>query len=92
MFEYYENTFLAPMTVKELYDIFKKNNIPDDARIMTDSGWECSNTDVTRVYYNPELNVVILAQDDYGKCYGKEPWILLKIQEARKFEPKNSLK
>ena len=40
------------MTVCELINIFKQNNIPNDAILMSDSGWECFATDMDGVYYN----------------------------------------
>ena len=40
------------MTAGELINIFKQNNIPNDAILMSDSGWECSATDMDGVYYN----------------------------------------
>ena len=40
------------MKVGELFNIFKQNNIPNDAILMSDSGWECSASDMDGVYYN----------------------------------------
>ena len=44
------------MTYKELKEIFTKNNIPEDAHLMSDSGWECCATDMNGIYYNNESN------------------------------------
>ena len=40
------------MTAGELINIFKQNNIPNDAILMSDSGWECCATDMDGIYYN----------------------------------------
>lgn len=50
------------MTVGELINIFRQNNIPNDATLMSDSGWECCATDMDGVYYNKLENTVVFTQ------------------------------
>ena len=52
------------LTVKDLIDIMKENNIPMDATITSDSGWECCATYVSTVFYDKNKNEVVLCQDD----------------------------
>jgi len=71
------------MTYKELKEIFRKNNIPEDAYLMSDSGWECNATDIDGVYYNRESNTIVFRQDinKYESYYTKERgWIALNIK------------
>lgn len=56
------------MTFKKLSEIFKKYNIPEDAVIQSDSGWECGETDCDGVFYNERENIVMLTQR-YTKPY-----------------------
>lgn len=68
------------MTFKILQKIISANNIPEDVTLMSDSGWECSETDMDGVYYNPKENVIIFTQWPYSwDNYFKNPseWILL---------------
>lgn len=39
-------------------------DIPNDATIMSDSGWECDPTDTDGVWYDDENNIVYLTQGD----------------------------
>lgn len=50
------------MTYAELKDIITKNNIPETARLNSDSGWECSATDMNGVYYDETTNTIIFTQ------------------------------
>ena len=50
---------LFNINVGTLISIFINNQIDNDAVIMTDSGWECDETEVNMVYYNAKTNVVI---------------------------------
>lgn len=51
------------MTASELMRALKK--VPKDARVTSDSGWECSETDVVEVWYSSALNEVRLTQRGY---------------------------
>ena len=50
------------MTFAELNKIIEENNIPHDVKLMSDSGWECSATDMDGVYYNREKNEIVFTQ------------------------------
>lgn len=50
------------MTFAELNKIIEDNNIPHDVKLMSDSGWECSATDMDGVYYNREKNEIVFTQ------------------------------
>lgn len=70
------------MKLKELYEIIKKNSIPEDAILLSDSGWECSATDMDGIYYNKKENIIVFTQefDEFDKEYYNNPeWIMLKI-------------
>ena len=66
------------MTAGELINIFKQNNIPNDAILMSDSGWECFATDMDGVYYNKLENTVVFTQkiSKYDRYYGSDGWIV----------------
>ena len=69
------------MTAGELINIFKQNNIPNDAILMSDSGWECCATDI---YYNKLKNVVVFAQEisKYNRYYESNDWIVCKCDKS----------
>ena len=50
------------MTYEMLIKIMKKNNIPENCEFRSDSGWECSSSDMDGMYYNKKLNVMIFTQ------------------------------
>lgn len=50
------------MTFAELNKIIEENHIPHDVKLMSDSGWECSATDMNGVYYNRERNEIVFTQ------------------------------
>ena len=66
------------MTFNELEDIITRNNIPKNVRLLSDSGWECGETEMDGVYYDETENTLIFTQeinqyDDYFneiKCVG----------------------
>ena len=60
------------MTLEKLNKIVKKNNIPENVLLMSDSGWECDPTDMDRVYYNSELNTIVFTQECGGSLYNYE--------------------
>lgn len=68
------------MTVGKFVQILKENNIPEDAVMLSDSGWECSATDMDGVYYNRETNKIVFTQigGEYDhNYYNKSAWQLL---------------
>lgn len=62
------------MTFCQLRSIIKDNNIPEDVRFMSDSGWECDATDMDGIYYQESTNTIVFTQSisEYEK-YSSEP-------------------
>ena len=56
------------MTFAILKKIIEKHNIPEDVELLSDSGWECSATEMDGVWYNAKLNEIQFTQD------GKNFW------------------
>ena len=68
------------MTFKDLENLIITNSIPKNVKLMSDSGWECSETEMDGVWYNRELNTIIFTQGDYMKCdhwSDEEGWVAL---------------
>lgn len=53
------------MTFVELMKLLSENNVPVDVHFMSDSGWECSATEMDGVYYNKGENIIVFTQG-YG--------------------------
>lgn len=68
------------MTAGELFNIFKQYNIPDDAVLMSDSGWEAWSTDMDGIYYNKTSNMVVFTPEisDCDTYFYSKDWIVLK--------------
>lgn len=64
------------MTFELLTKIIEENNIPKDVKLMSDSGWECNETEMDGIFYNSEENTLIFTQkgDQYDKWYEPEGW------------------
>lgn len=62
------------MTFEILEGIIKKHNIPKDVQLLSDSGWECDETEMNGVFYNAEENHIIFTQysNEYS-FYRKSP-------------------
>lgn len=65
------------MTVENLFNIIKKYDIPNNAILVSNSGWECSETDMDGVYYNRIGNTVVFTQEfsKYDKYYNSPEWV-----------------
>lgn len=65
------------MTVNELLNVFKQYNISNNAILVSDSGWECSATNMDGVYYDKAGNTVVFTQEfnKYDKYYNSPYWI-----------------
>lgn len=68
------------MEAGKLFNIFKRNNIPNNATLMSDSGWECSETHMNGVYYNKQKNIVVFTQgfSKYDSYYNSPNWVVCK--------------
>ena len=59
------------MTLDLLCKIYEENGIPKDALLMSDSGWECSASDMDGVFYSKEHNTVYITQGSWSDlAYG----------------------
>lgn len=73
------------MTYRELKELIKINNIPEDVTLQSDSGWEIDATDMDGVFYNPEQNLIVFTQepaDTSRGFYAKEPWVRLEASQG----------
>ena len=68
------------MTFKKLCEILEKNNIPKDVHLMSDSGWECSTTEMDGIYYNKKENIIVFTQEanEYEGYHKLRNWRELK--------------
>lgn len=79
------------MTFKDLCKIIKDNNIPDNVILRSDSGWECSDTEMNGVWYNAIKNTIVFTQNNeptYDMTTDIENWKCLSVNY--KFEPAKS--
>ena len=60
------------MTVELFTKLVQKYNISPDCKMMSDSGWECNETEMDGTYYSREANQIIFTQNLYGDCQGIE--------------------
>lgn len=68
------------MTIEKFKKIIEKFNIPEDVTMLSDSGWECSETDMDGIWYNEEEKEIVFTQkgNEYDRYYFNKPeWILL---------------
>lgn len=66
------------MTYDKLTKIIEKYNISKNVHLMSDSGWECNETEMNGILYNEEKNIIVFKQDtDYLEEYYKN-WKILK--------------
>lgn len=60
------------MTYGELKYILDKYSISDDAHFLSNSGWECCETEMNGVYYNSNKNEIWFGQGEYLNEVEKE--------------------
>lgn len=61
------------MTFEKLEKIIKNNGIPKNVHLMSDSGWEVSQTEMDGVWYDEKENTIIFTQssdDNYDEYTG----------------------
>lgn len=51
------------MTLAELNEICKTNNIKDDVKLLSDSGWECWETEMNGVWYSEIDHAIVFTQN-----------------------------
>lgn len=67
------------MTLEKINNLCKKYNIPNNVILQSDSGWECSETDMNGVYYNKKENKIVFTQEIYKDdfYYENDNWKIL---------------
>lgn len=67
------------MRLGQLYEIMKIKNIPMDANLQSDSGWECGATGMNCAYYNRQKNIIVFTQNlsEYETYYNSKEWELI---------------
>lgn len=71
------------MTFELLKKIVKENEIPEDATLFSDSGWECGSTEMNGVFYSAEVNAIIFTQ--IGEEILKRTGVTLKDDVSQEF-------
>lgn len=66
------------LTFKKLSKIIKNNNIPETVHLMSDSGWECSETEMNGILYNEKENIIVFKQDTNNLEEYYKNWKILK--------------
>ena len=51
------------MPFEKLKELIEKYNIPANVRLLSDSGWECDETEMDGVFYNKKENHIIFTQE-----------------------------
>lgn len=67
------------MTFELLNKLIEENNIPKDVQLLSDSGWECSETEMDGIYYNRKENKMIFTQNGnyYDHWFKLDDWELI---------------
>lgn len=61
------------MTFEKLKELIEKYKIPSSVTLLSDSGWECDETEMDGVFYNKKENHIIFTQDFYlGRKYRRD--------------------
>lgn len=51
------------MTFEKLKELIEKHNIPSNVKLLSDSGWECYETEMNGVFYNEKENHIVFTQE-----------------------------
>ena len=66
------------MTLKLLKRILAANDVPDTVQMVSDSGWECCETEMDGIFYNREENKIVFTQGEgSSKWVKRDGWELL---------------
>jgi len=74
------------MTYKELSELIKEYDIPEDVKLKSDSGWEVDATDMDGVFHNPDKNLIVFTmcpEDTRRGYYDKAPWVKLESWKVK---------
>ena len=73
------------MTFELLKKIIEENNIPENVTLRSNSGWECSATEMDGIWYRKEDNVIHFTQDGWHQQEEREAGFVL-VYGADPFE------
>ncbi len=65
------------MTLEKLLELMQQHKVPKNAQLKSDSGWECSATDMDGIFYHSKLNIVCFTQGfsfDRNNYKRKDGW------------------
>lgn len=67
------------MKFYELVELFDKFGVSEDVKLKSDSGWECSATEMNGVFYNEKENLIVFTQANgaSGDEYSSQDWVCL---------------
>ena len=68
------------MTFELLNNIIEEHNIPKSVHLLSDSGWECEESDMDGVFYNRNKNELVITQRGsyYDRSwFRKDNWELI---------------
>lgn len=67
------------MTYELLTKIIKENNIPKNVKLMSDSSWECDETEMNGIFYNKDKNVLIFTPngDQYDREFNEDGFVCI---------------
>lgn len=75
------------MTFELLNRIIEENHIPHNVRLLSDSGWECDETEMDGVFYNASENTLVFTQGDQKSYpYYDGTTIGYQIEENKKWK------
>lgn len=71
------------MTLNKLLKLIKEYDIPNDVKLLSDSGWECGSTEMDGLYYNRIENVLVFTQDINvcDKYYKDRDWEIIDVNQ-----------
>ena len=67
------------MKFYELVELFDKFGVSEDVKLKSDSGWECSATEMNGIFYNKKENLIVFTQCNgaSGDEYSGQDWVCL---------------
>lgn len=66
------------MTFEKLKELIEKYNIPNNVKLLSDSGWELSETEMDGIFYNQKENHIVFTQNPDERGYLRnEDYIML---------------
>lgn len=65
------------MTIGKVLEVMNAYIIPLNVHIMSDSGWECNETEMNGIWYNRKTNTMIFTQDggEWDSYAEEKDWV-----------------